>query len=157
MGSVTIELRAAVAADAPRLTALAHRAKARWQYPASWMDAWDRQLTITPGYLAEHRVWVATDAERIVGMCALEDRGDRWSLEHVWVEPSSQGHGVGRRLVEHVLAEARAIHPGIVELLSDPNATGFYERLGARRAGSVAAPMEGAPDRELPRYEFNVS
>lgn len=147
-------IRRATADDADALSDLAHRAKAHWGYPAHWMREWDAQLTIIPGYLDLHDVWVSERDGTIVGMCALEDRGNRWNLEHVWVEPAVHGHGVGRALVMHALAEARRRHAGIVELLSDPFASGFYERLGARRAGEVPAPMPGARDRTLPRFEF---
>ena len=89
-------------------------------------------------------------------MCALEDRGARWMLEHVWVEPALHRRGVGRRLVMRALETARARGARVVELLADPYATGFYERLGARLAGQVHAPMPGARDRTLPRYEFDL-
>lgn len=147
-------IRRATAEDADALSDLAHRAKAHWGYPAHWMREWDAQLTIIPGYLELHDVWVSEREGAVIGMCALEDRGDRWNLEHVWVEPAAHGHGVGRALVMHALGEARRRHPGVVELLADPFATGFYERLGARRAGDVPAPMPGARDRTLPRFEF---
>jgi len=140
--------------DADALSDLAHRAKAHWGYPQAWMREWDAQLTIIPGYLELHDVFVADEDGRIVGMCALEDRHDRWHLEHVWVEPSEHGRGVGRALVLHALEEARRQHDGNVELYADPYASGFYERLGARRAGDVPAPMPGARDRTLPKYEF---
>jgi len=39
-------------------------------------------------------------------------------------------------------------------LEADPNAAGFYERMGARRTGSVRAPDTG---RELPVYEMKVN
>lgn len=149
-----MRIRRATADDADALSDLAHRAKAHWGYPAHWMREWDAQLTIIPGYLELHDVWVSERDGAIVGMCALEDRGDRWTLEHVWVEPAVHGRGVGRALVEHALGEARRRHQGVVELLADPFASGFYERLGARRAGAVPAPMPGARDRTLPRYEF---
>lgn len=147
-------IRPATADDADTLSELAHRAKAHWGYPVHWMREWDAQLTIIPGYLELHHVWVCERDGAIVGMCALEDRGDRWNLEHVWVEPAAHGHGIGRALVMHALGEARRRHPGVVELLADPFASGFYERLGARRAGDVPAPMPGARDRTLPRFEF---
>ena len=147
-------IRRARSEDADALSDLAHRAKAHWGYPAAWMREWDAQLTIIPGYLDLHDVFVAEKDGTIVGMCALEDRHDRWHLEHVWVEPSEHGHGVGRALVLHALDEARRRHEGNVELLADPYASGFYERLGARRAGDVPAPMPGARDRTLPKYEF---
>jgi N-acetylglutamate synthase-like GNAT family acetyltransferase len=149
-----MQIRRAAADDADALSDLAHRAKAHWGYPAHWMREWDAQLTIIPGYLELHEVWVSEHDGAIVGMCALEDRGDRWNLEHVWVEPAVHGKGVGRALVTHALSEARSRHVGAVELLSDPFATGFYERLGARRIGEVPAPMPGARDRTLPRFEF---
>lgn len=152
-----VTLRTATGDDADALTDLAHRAKAHWGYPASWMREWDPQLTIIPGYLELHDVWVAVGDGAIVGMCALEDRGARWTLEHVWVEPSLHRQGIGRRLVDQALAMARARHARVVELLADPYATGFYERLGARLTGRVPAPMPGARDRTLPRYEFDVS
>lgn len=148
-------IRPATGDDADALTDLAHRAKAHWGYPASWMREWDPQLTIIPGYLDMHDVWVAEHDGAILGMCALEDRGTRWSLEHVWVEPTAHGGGIGRALVTRALDEARRRHPGIVELLADPFASGFYERLGARHAGDVSAPMPGARGRTLPRYEFD--
>jgi GNAT superfamily N-acetyltransferase len=151
-----MEIRRATEEDADALTDLAHRAKAHWGYPASWMREWDPQLTIIPGYLEAHDVWVADRDGTILGMCALEDRGARWGMEHVWVEPSVHRGGIGRALVTRVLDEARRRHPGVVELLADPYASGFYERLGARLAGMVPAPMPGARDRTLPMYEFDL-
>ena len=148
-------IRRAAAEDADALSDLAHRAKAHWGYPAQWMRKWDAQLTILPGYLEMHDVWVADEAGVVIGMCALEDQRNRWHLEHVWVEPARHGQGIGRALVLHALDEARRRHGGVVELLSDPFACGFYERLGARKTGQVAAPMPGAKDRTLPQYEFS--
>lgn len=150
-------IRDATGDDADALTDLAHRAKAHWGYPASWMREWDPQLTIIPGYLEAHDVWVAERDGVVVGMCALEDRGSGWGLEHVWVDPSAHGGGIGRALVMRAFEEARRRHPGIVEILADPFASGFYERIGARRAGDVAAPMPGAKHRTLPRFEFDLA
>jgi GNAT superfamily N-acetyltransferase len=147
-------IRRAAGADVEVLTDLAHRAKAHWRYPASWLRSWDPQLTITTGYLEIHDVWVADAGGSLVGMCALEDRGTSWGLEHVWVEPSEHRRGIGRALVRHALAEAARVRRGPVQLLSDPYAIGFYERLGARYLGEAAAPMPGAPERTLPIYEF---
>jgi predicted N-acetyltransferase YhbS len=153
---VQVTLRKATGDDADALTDLAHRAKAHWGYPASWMRDWDAQLTIIPGYIEMHDVWVAEQDGAIVGMCALEDRGTRWLLEHVWVEPAFHRGGIGRALVFRALETARARDARTVELLADPYASGFYERLGARYTGDVHAPMQGARDRTLPRYEFDL-
>ena len=152
-----VTLRKATGDDADALTDLAHRAKAHWGYPASWMREWDAQLTIIPGYIEMHDVWVAERDGTVVGMCALEDRGARWLLEHVWVEPGLHGGGIGRALVFRALDTARERHARVVELLADPYASGFYERLGARHTGDVPAPIPGARERTLPRNEFDLS
>jgi GNAT superfamily N-acetyltransferase len=150
-------IRRAVPDDAPQLGQLAQQAKAHWNYPAEWLTAWQPQLTIEARYLIEHRVLVAENAGRVVGMCALEDRGTWWSLEHVWVDPRSMGQGVGRTLVQQALDLARAVRPGRVVAEADPNAAGFYRRMGASEIGVVPASMPGAPDRVLVMFAFVVA
>jgi GNAT superfamily N-acetyltransferase len=149
-----VVVRTAIGEEAVALTALARRAKAQWGYPSHWLVAWEDQLTITPTYIHAHRVYAAQLDERLVGVCALEDRGQSWALEHLWVDPAHQRIGVGRALVTRALDEVRRVRPGIVTVTSDPNAAGFYERLGARSVGAVRAPMLGAPERTLPLFEF---
>ena len=147
-------IRRAVPDDAQQLSWLAQRAKAHWNYPDEWLAAWQPQLTIEPSYLSEHRVLVAEKTGGLVGMCALEDRGTWWALEHVWVDPISIGQGVGRTLVQQALDLARAVRPGRVVVEADPNAAGFYRRMGASEIGVVPASMPGAPDRVLPVFAF---
>lgn len=149
-------VRRAVPDDASQLSRLAREAKAHWNYPAEWLTAWLPQLTIEPRYLIEHRVLVAEDTGRLVGMCALEDRGTCWSLEHVWVNPASMGQGVGRTLVQQALDLARAVRPGRVVAEADPHAAGFYRRMGASEIGAAPAPMPGAPDRALTVFAFVI-
>ena len=150
-------IRRAVANNAAELTAIARRAKADYGYPPEWLKQWEPELTITPAYIGENRVYVAINGSATVGMCAAEDRNLSWTLEHVWVDPVHQGMGVGSALVKHALAEIRAVRPGMVQVASDPHATGFWEKAGATKAGSAPAPMPGAPGRTLMLYKFRVS
>jgi GNAT superfamily N-acetyltransferase len=149
-------LRRADRLDAERCTALAFAAKAHWGYPASWLEAWAPQLTILPAYIDQHRVTVACDARDILGVCAIEDHQDHWMLEHVWIAPPFQRHGIGRALVLDALDAARRLSPMPVCLLADPFAQEFYARLGARMTGWVAAPMDGDPSRRLSHMEFSI-
>ncbi|HXC76915.1 MAG TPA: GNAT family N-acetyltransferase, partial [Candidatus Acidoferrum sp.] len=57
----------------------------------------------------------------------------------------------GRLMWEEAVQQARDRGATRLTLESDPNAAGFYERMGARRTGSVTAPDTG---RELPTYEI---
>jgi GNAT superfamily N-acetyltransferase len=120
----------------------------------TWRDA----LSLTPAYLTEHQVLVAEapgGEAALVGCSALEDHGDHWCLGHVWVDPRMHGRGIGRLLVERALGLARAQRPRwVVRVDADPNAAGFYRRLGASEVGTIPAPMAGAPARTLPIFEF---
>src|SRR5262249_48148305 len=108
------------------------------------------ELTIRPPDLARMRVRVAADPG-IVGFHAVA--GD--SLESMFVAPAAMGHGVGAALFADACAVARAAGIDVLRIESDPNATGFYERRGARRMGD--APSLSISDRVLPLYAIAVS
>jgi GNAT superfamily N-acetyltransferase len=149
-------MRRALPGEAERLTEIARAAKAHWGYPERWLAAWRPVLSITPEYAERQLVYVAAQERELLGFYALEPRGDRWSLEHFWVDPPWHGRGVGRRMFDDALDRVRAIHPGVVVIEADPYAAGFYARMGARRTGTVPAPADGAPDRTLPVFEVEV-
>jgi GNAT superfamily N-acetyltransferase len=145
-----VRIRRAEPADSVRATEIAHAAKSHWSYPAEWIVEWRSQLTLTPEYIVRERVFVAVSDDIILGVCAIEERGSHWSLEHMWVDPQAHGKGVGRALVEHALRVASDERPLPMHVESDPFAVPFYEHLGARRIGEVKAPVTGDPDRVLP-------
>ena len=155
-GPTPLEVRRAVLEDAARLSAIARAAKAHWGYPSAWLTTWEPALTITPDYLGRALVFVGVRDETPIGFYALEPRGERWSLEHMWVAPGEHGRGAGRRLFAHALDTIREMRPGVLIIEADPFAAGFYVRMGARQTGTVAAPVEGAPNRLLPVFEIDV-
>jgi GNAT superfamily N-acetyltransferase len=65
-----------------------------------------------------------------VGWAALIPRGEVGWLEDLWVEPAWIGRGLGRVLFERVAMEARQRGARRLEWESEPNASGFYERMG---------------------------
>lgn len=156
MTGVEVRLRRAGPGDAVAATMVAHAAKAHWGYPPHWIAHWTRELTVTPRYIAEHHTVVATIGDQVVGFHAIEQRGERWSLAHLWVAPEWHGHGIGRRLLQDALAAIARIRPGVVEVESDPHAASFYERCGGRRVGAIPAAMPEEPSRTLPLLEFSV-
>jgi GNAT superfamily N-acetyltransferase len=56
-------------------------------------------------------------------------------LDDLWVEPPSMGGGIGRALFQEAVRRAGELGATSVEWETEPNATGFYERMGARRVG----------------------
>lgn len=140
--------------QAMRLTQIAHSAKSYWGYPARWIELWHNQLTITANFVQENEVYAAIDDDGVVlGFYALGGSGEKVTLEHLWVQPSSFGAGVGRQLFEHAVARARALGGRMLEIESDPHAEGFYQRMGAETIGEVTYELEGQP-RILPLMAY---
>lgn len=74
---------------------------------------------------------VVEDDGRIVGVAGLEVRGSDGVLRSVAVDPSRRGEGLGRHLVEAVLAEAR--RRGLTHLyLLTTTAQDWFPRHGFR-------------------------
>jgi ribose 5-phosphate isomerase B len=143
-------IRPARPAEAEELTRLARDAKASWGYPAEWLDAWREELTITAEYLQRNQVFVADTGDGLAGVAALERVRGVAVLEHVWVAVRHQRQGIGEALVRHALTVASEAGDRTVRVTSDPQALGFYERLGGRLTGNIPAPMPGMPERVLP-------
>lgn len=61
---------------------------------------------------------------------AARPSGPHWYLDHVAVDPSARGSGLGNALVEHGLAFARADGLPAFLCTSRPDNVGFYQRRG---------------------------
>lgn len=150
-----IEIRRAHPEEADILTETAHAAKRHWNYPESWIQQWQSDLTITPEFITANEVFAATINDEIAGCCALVMTDSLAEIEHMWIRPEHMGSGVGRALFEH--ARERAIERGanVLELSADPYAEGFYARMGAKRIGEIPADMDGQA-RVLPRMRMEL-
>jgi N-acetylglutamate synthase-like GNAT family acetyltransferase len=148
-----IRIRRAQPDEAAVLTEIAHAAKRHWGYPENWIEHWKDDLTITPDFIANNEMYVAFAGEEIAGCCALVIRDSLAELEHMWIRPEHMGNGVGRALFNQIMERAQTFDAKTVELSADPNAEGFYRRMGATRVGEVRSEIEGQP-RVLPRMRF---
>jgi len=95
-------------------------------------------------------VYVLVSDDDVRGFYALVVRNDKAELEHLWVAPKYIGTGVGKELFLHAMQRAGALNVSEVEISSDPNAEGFYQKMGAYRIGEVRADMDNKP-RTVPR------
>jgi len=142
--------------DATRLTEIAFAAKRHWKYPEAWIESWREVLTIKPEFIHTDETYLAMIDDRQVGFYAFEYTRGKLELSQMWVLPEAMGRGVGRALFRHAVKRARALGFHALEIESDPNAEGFYLRMGARRVGSNFREVEKVR-RELPVliYDFN--
>ena len=144
-----MKIRKAKTEDAAALTRIAHEAKRHWGYPEHWIERWQDDLTITPDYVAANRVYVAESESDLLGFYALIKREEKAELDHIWVMPAHIGTGVGKQLFLHAMQIAAGERVSEVEILSDPNAEGFYRKMGAHRTGEAVSEIDGN-ERVLP-------
>jgi len=149
-------IRHATLADVPALDGIARGAKAHWGYGAEQLALWDAALRTPPASLATHPTLLAETDAGIVAFAQLEPHTDPWELAALWVLPAHMGRGVGRTLllrVAHLAAEAGQAQ---LHIDADPHAAGFYRSLGAVAVGTVAAPIEGQPQRVRPQLRLRL-
>lgn len=150
-----VEIVKAQPEDAKELTRIALAAKQYWGYPENWMLHWQKILTVSPGCIAQNRVYKVVRGERIVGFYVLIRTAARLQLEHMFIQPEEIGKGIGRRLMEHAIRQAAGSEHSVMEIESDPNAEGFYLKMGARRVGARIYHLEGS-QRMLPLLYLDV-
>ena len=124
------QLRPATALDAGRVAeiylAAVHQAMPwlRLAHSDSQVRRW-----IRVELLPQHEVWISAQGSAVSGFLALSR--DRTWIDQLYVDPSAQGQGHGRALVEL----AQALSPGQLQLWAfqgNAPARAFYERRGFR-------------------------
>ena len=141
--------------QAEALSQIALASKRHWGYPDCWIELWKPQLTFNPGYFEENESWIAkTDNTPIAFYTLLERDGSAW-LDNLWVLPEYIGQGVGKTLFLHALELSRQRGYKALRLEADPNAAGFYEKMGMKKIGERVSEVEGQP-RILPIMELDL-
>ena len=149
--------RRAEASDAARLTEIALAGKAYWGYPREWMELWRPDLVVTPHYLRSETVSVMECEGEPVGFTGLSVEDKDRQIEHLWLQPTLIGQGLGRLLLDEALRLARKERVRELFVSSDPNAEGFYLKMGAVRIGQEVYRLPGGIQREVPRLVFRLA
>jgi GNAT superfamily N-acetyltransferase len=131
-GSDHVAIRRALEPEFARLREIAIDSKAHWGYDRAQVEEWGDRGDFEPESLRRREVYVAVADGGPVAWASLTPRGEVGWLEDLWVDPPWIGRGVGRLLFEHVADRARDLGARRLEWEAEPNALGFYERLGGR-------------------------
>ena len=150
-----MEIRKAKSNDSEVLSQIAQAAKKYWKYPENWLVLWKDALTVTPEFIIKNEVYAAIDGGKTLGFYALVSENGALTLEHLWVAPDYIGAGVGRELFAHAEKTAISVKAKSIDIASEPNAEGFYKRMGAERVGDIITQIEGA-ERILPHLRLNL-
>ncbi len=115
------------------------------------MKLWKDDLTVTESELQTiHAYWFCQNGE-VVGFFALKPDEPQWELEHFWLSPSRIGQGLGAGMWEAMAGRLKSFNRTQLRVVSDPNAQGFYERMGGTHVWWVPGVPAG---RRLPLLTF---
>lgn len=152
---MNFNIQRATPKQAEGLTRIAQAAKAHWGYPRRWLEIWSPQLTFRPEYFEENQGWVAVVDEMPVGFYTLQEENGNACIENLWILPEFIGKGIGRMLFLHAVEQARGRGYQVLRLEADPNAVGFYEKMGMHKVDEHCYELEGQP-RLLPIMEIRL-
>ena len=150
-----LTLERAHADRAEALTNIAIAAKRHWGYPEAWIQIWIPQLTISPEYILNNETWLASINDEPAGFYSLKQEEGSWWLDQLWVRPEAMGQGLGAFLFHHARRRAKLRGASVFRIESDPNAQGFYEKMGARKVDEHRGEVDGQT-RVLPVREITL-
>ena len=140
--------------DAEELTKVVIASKKHWGYPDRWLDLWRTELQVTPESIRSREFHVGRNRKEVVFIYSVRQTSEKkYELEDCWVAPQYIGKGYGRVLFEHLESTLKSLGCRKLVILSDPNAEGFYLRMGAIRVGEEASKIKG---RVLPILEYEI-
>ena len=123
-------LRPAAPDDYERVRELTLESKAHWGYDRDFVRRWAEGLS----FENDRERWVAELDGVVVAWAALVPPLDGVAvLDDLWVDPAWLGCGLGGRLFRLAADRARELGAERLEWGAEPNAVGFYEKLGGRK------------------------
>jgi ribosomal protein S18 acetylase RimI-like enzyme len=103
------------------------------RYSVAQLAAWfeDRPPNMYLRAIREQRVWVATEAECVLGFLEIRPA----EIEKLFVRPAAVHRGIGSRLLHLGITQARSLALDAITALALLNAQAFYERYGFTKVG----------------------
>jgi GNAT superfamily N-acetyltransferase len=141
-------IRDARVAEQRSLTELQRRASMHWDAYREQLAAHPDVVELPVDQIEAGLVRVAELAADVVGFAVLfQPVEGACELDGLFVEPGHMGAGVGRSLVEDAMRIARERGATGIGVVANPEAAGFYQRLGF--TGDEHVPTRFGPARRM--------
>lgn len=130
-----MNIRKAMPEESETITQLALRSKAHWGYDETFIVQCKHALTVTPRDLENKSMYfeVCELNGVVAGFYGLEFiNAVTAELTYLFVEPTNIGLGIGGKLFDAAIKNVKKRGVASLDILSDPEAKGFYLAKGAR-------------------------
>lgn len=141
----SLRVRPADPHEGERLREIAIASKSYWGYDIDRVRDWAAMGDFSPEGLGKKETYVAEVDGRAAGWVALIPKGDVCWLDDLWVAPEWIGTGIGSRLFRHAAECGRRLGASRMEWEAEPNALGFYEKMGGSYLRESAPSVWGRP------------
>jgi len=129
----TVVIRGGAPEEGGRLKEIAVASKGHWGYDPQRVRDWADRGDFDRETLERLALFVAEADGRVIGWASVEPRGEVAWLADLCVKPAWIGKGAGTALFRRAADHAREGGARVLEWEAEPNALGFYEKMGARR------------------------
>lgn len=146
-------VRTASLNEANELSHIALISKATWDYSEEFIQACKEDLTITDDYIVNNYVYVLESEGIKIGFFSFQ-RKEEDALDFLYLHPNYKGKGYGKLLWQSVVEKAVELGMKCFTIDSDPNAKGYYMKMGAKLIGET--PSTVFKDRLLPLLRYDV-
>jgi GNAT superfamily N-acetyltransferase len=137
------------------LTELCLRSKALWGYDNEFMQACRGELTLTASMMRSSSCFQVAEIDgHVIGVAQVTVKAELAKLDKVFVEPTRLRSGAGKALFEWAANVARRAGALTMVVEADPNAAGFYRRMGAIDDGTARSGL--IPGRLLPKLQLRL-
>ncbi|WP_017728458.1 GNAT family N-acetyltransferase [Halalkalibacterium ligniniphilum] len=145
-------IRKAKPKDSDTLSNLAYKSKSYWGYSKDFLKRSKDDLTVTGEYIEQNPVYLMEKDNKIVAFYNFEVKNKK--LEALFIDPDYIGKGIGKLLWLDLLGKAKELNIKEFTLDSEPNAEGFYLKMGANKIGYTSSTV--FPNRNLPLMKVKV-
>lgn len=126
--------------------------KSHWGYSQDQLEHWRLNLRFEEEYIARNTVKLVLDESEVIGFFAIVE-GEFHKLDHFWLLPNAIGKGYGNLVFKQILSECETLNITDFQIISDPDAEGFYLKKGAFKIGEVYSEPQ---KRMLPKLRYLV-
>ena len=137
-----------------RANRLIFASKSYWNYSGEYLEAAFQLLRIKDIDLEKQFFWCLWEGSVLVGLFSFDETQEAILLDHFWIYPHRIGTGCGRHLWNFAIQIAKQQKYRSFQIYSDPQAEGFYLKMGAKRIGEKPSRILSGPI--FPILEFPI-
>lgn len=138
--------------DREYLSNLAYRSKSFWGYNQEFLESCREDLEVSEEEIENDLVYILEEGGRILGFYLFSYKLNE--LDALFIDHDYIQKGYGKVLWEHLVQELSLRGIREFEIVADPNAAGFYRRMGAREVRKVQSLRDR--NRKLVLFEYKI-